>query len=140
MTSFIAPTFRSRRATGIAALALTVAALAGGASAADAAVEPTAIDPQPTTVVASLLMLKVTYSATLVSGVTGAGIAGETVSFAQGGARCAGVSGFGGAVSCTVPLINILSVLLGQPYTATFAGSATHGASSATGASTLAPA
>jgi hypothetical protein len=138
MTSCIAATFRSRRATGITALGLTLAALAGSASAAEAAAEPTALNPQPTTLVASLLQLKVTYSATLVSRATGAGIAGETVSFTQGSAHCAGVSGFGGAVSCSVPVINILSVLLGQPYTATFAGSPTHGASSATGLSTLA--
>ncbi len=140
MTSCIAPTFRSRRAARVTALALTLGALAGSASAAEAAAEPTAINPQPTTVVASLLQLKVTYSATLISAVTGAGIAGETVSFTQGSAHCAGVSGFGGAVSCTVPLVNIVSVLLGQPYTATFAGSAAHGPSSATGASTLAAA
>lgn len=138
MTTFFAPTFRSRRARGVTALALTLGALAAGAPAASAAAEPTAIDPHPTTVVASLLTLKVTYDATLVSGVTGAGIAGETVSFTQGGARCAGVSGFGGAVSCSVSVLNILSVLLAQPFTATFAGNAAHGPSSATGASTLA--
>jgi hypothetical protein len=99
--------------------------------------EPTVIDAQPTTVAAAITRLNVTYSATLKSAVTGAGIGGETVSFVQGGAHCTGVTDAGGAASCAVPLINILSLLLVQPYTATFAGDTAHEPSSATGISAL---
>jgi hypothetical protein len=133
-------TRRSRpRAAGITtllALPLVLIACSGTAAAAGTA-EPSAIDAQPTTVAAAITRLNVTYSATLTSGVTGAGIAGETVSFVQGSAHCTGVTDFGGAASCAVPFINILSLLLAQPYTATFAGDAAHGPSSATGVSAL---
>lgn len=92
---------------------------------------------RPVSAVRSLLTLRVTYQATLTSATTAQPLAGRTVRFAHGGTGCSAVTNADGVASCSVSVLNILAVLLGQPYGASFAGDESYGPSAATGASTL---
>lgn len=91
----------------------------------------------PVTVLGSILTLTVTYSATLSDADTGAPLAGRTVSFTQSGASCSATTNATGLASCSVPILNIVAVLLGQPYAASFAGDATHLPATTSGPSRL---
>jgi hypothetical protein len=89
-------------------------------------------------VVQSLLTLRVTFSGTLTSGVTGAGIAGQLVTFSDGGSTfCSATTNAKGVASCSVSVLNVLVLLFSPTYSATYAGSPVYGAESATGTSTL---
>jgi hypothetical protein len=91
----------------------------------------------PVSVVGSLFHLSVTFSATLTSKVTGAGIPGQSVVFAGNGRTCTGTTNANGVATCTVPVLDIIGLLLHPKYTASYGGTANYKAANGTGAVTL---
>jgi hypothetical protein len=79
----------------------------------------------------------VTFSATLTSINTGAGIPAQAVVFSWNGGTCTGTTNANGVGTCTVNVLNILELLAPPTYSASFAGTEEYGPSSATGNVTL---
>jgi hypothetical protein len=83
----------------------------------------TSLTAASVSIVSSILMLGVTFSATLTSQATGKGIAGQTVTFADGSlASCSATTNANGVASCTASVLAVLGLLLSPSYSAAYAG------------------
>ena len=91
----------------------------------------------PVSVVGSLLQVSVTFSATLTSINTGAGIPAQAVVFSWNGGTCTGTTNANGVGTCTANVLNIVGLTLQPTYSATYAGLGDYENSSATGTVTL---
>jgi len=91
---------------------------------------------RPVSAVASLLGLKVTFSATLTTAqLTGKPLAGRTVRFSSGAlVACTATTGADGVATCSANVLTVVALLLTQGYTATFAGDADYLTAAAHGA------
>ncbi len=88
----------------------------------------------PVSVKRSLTPVKVTFSGTLsTTQVPPHGIAGQTVTFAGGGATCSGITNARGVAKCSGLVPNATKFLFSGTYTASYAGADGYAQSSATG-------
>jgi hypothetical protein len=91
----------------------------------------------PVSVAGSLLHLSVTFSATLTSKVTRAGLPGQSVVFHWDGGTCTGTSNARGVATCRVSVLNIIDLLLRPTYSASHAATPNDNASRDSGFVTL---
>ena len=91
----------------------------------------------PVSVVGSVVHLSVTFSATLTSAETGAGVPDESIVFSWDGGTCTGTTNANGVGTCTANVLDIVELLRPPTYSASFAGAGDYGASNATGSVTV---
>jgi len=84
---------------------------------------PSTLVATPVSILGSLLAQKVTMSAMLTSAATGLPSAGQTVTFRLGRSSCSATTDARGVAGCPVPFLEVLSLLQGQRYTASYGGS-----------------
>jgi hypothetical protein len=88
----------------------------------------------PVSVVGSLLSGEITLSATLISQVTGKGIAGVVLTIADGPlVTCTATTNANGVATCTVSVLGVLALVLSPSYSATYSGGTDYLASNAKG-------
>jgi hypothetical protein len=94
----------------------------------------TTLVANPVGMVTSLLSLSVTFSGTLTSQTTGKGIAGQSVTFADGPlATCSATTNGSGVATCSSSVLATVALLLSTSYSANYAGDTDYLASRATG-------
>jgi hypothetical protein len=98
----------------------------------------TTIVAAPVSVLGSILMVSVTFSATVTSQTTGKGVSGQIVTFSDGPlATCVAATNANGVATCTDSVLAALALLLSPSYSASWPGDADYDAASRTGKVTL---
>jgi hypothetical protein len=95
---------------------------------------PTTISALPISIIGSILGHGPTFTATLTSTVTKAGVAGQTIAFTLGSFKvCSATSNANGVATCKGPILSIFLLLGNRSYSATFNGSGNYLSSSGKG-------
>jgi hypothetical protein len=84
----------------------------------------TTLVASPISVLGSVTSVHVTFSATLTSNVTGAGVASQSVTFTWAGGHCSALTNSSGVATCDAWILDLVPLLLAPQYAVTYGGAA----------------